>query len=115
MKSFKTLEQALFEELVKKESKLSEELMKLREDPLFSSYVYELYGMSIDKDGKVTQVEYQPYSLGYTTSVGKGKSGSISVSIDNNVEMKIKDKNDSIKKVSLKDSNERSGYYEGTL
>ena len=53
MKSFKTLEQALFEELVKKESKLSEELMKLREDPLFSSYVYELYGMAIDKDGNV--------------------------------------------------------------
>jgi hypothetical protein len=64
---------------------------------------YKTYD-KIDKDGKVTQVEYQPYSLGYTTSVGKGKSGSISVSIDNNVEMKIKDKNDSIKKVSLIDN-----------
>lgn len=58
----------------------------------------------IDKDGKVTQVEYQPYSLGYTTSVPKGKSGSIGVQIDNNVEMKIRDKNDSIKKVSLIDN-----------
>ena len=64
---------------------------------------YKTYD-KIDKDGNVTQVEYQPYSLGYTTSVGKGKSGSISVSIDNNVEMKIKDKNDSIKKVSLIDN-----------
>ena len=68
------------------------------------SYGYYKTYNRIDKDGNVTQVEYQPYSLGYTTSVGKGKSGSISVSLDNNVEMKIKDKNDSIKKISLIDN-----------
>ena len=74
--------------------------------PDFSAERYGYYKTydKIDKDGKVTQVEYQPYSLGYTTSVGKGKSGSISVQLDNNVEMKIKDKNDSIKKISLIDN-----------
>ena len=68
------------------------------------SYGYYRTYDKIDKDGKVTQVEYQPYALGYTTSIPKGKSGSISVSLDNNVEMKIKDKNDSIKKISLIDN-----------
>lgn len=69
-----------------------------------SRYGYYKTYDKIDSEGKVTVVEYQPYSLGYTSSVPRGKSGSINFQFDNNVEMKIKDKNDSIKKISIIDN-----------
>ncbi len=55
-----------------------------------------------DGNGGYTSVEYTPYS-GVNSPPGKGKTGSISMSLENNLEMKIRDKNDSIKKVSLID------------
>ena len=63
---------------------------------------YETY-QKTDADGNVSLVEYSPYSIGLYGPPGKGKSGSISFKLGNNVEMKIRDRNDSIKKVSIID------------
>jgi len=68
-----------------------------------SRYGYYQYYQKTDKDGNVTMVEYQPYSGSLYGSPGKGKTGSISFDLSNNVEMKIRDANDSLKKVSLID------------
>ena len=56
-----------------------------------------------DLDGNVSLVEYSPYNGSLYGTVGKGKTGSISFSVANNIEMKVKDSNDSIKKVSIID------------
>lgn len=59
-----------------------------------------------DENGRLRYVEYSPYSgqlYGVPGSPGSGKTGAISFDIDNNIEMKIKDKNDSIRKVSIID------------
>ena len=58
-----------------------------------------------DADGNVSLVEYSPYSNGLYGVPGKGKTGSISVDISNNFEMKIKSDADSTgeKKISLID------------
>ena len=63
---------------------------------------YDTY-QKTDKDGNVSLVEYSPYRVGSTSPPGKGKTGSLSFQMSNNVEMKIRDKNDSLKKVSLID------------
>ena len=63
---------------------------------------YDTY-QKTDKDGNVSLVEYTPYRVGSTSPPGKGKTGSLSFQMSNNVEMKIRDKNDSLKKVSLID------------
>ena len=63
---------------------------------------YDTY-QKTDKDGNVSLVEYSPYRVGATSPPGKGKTGSLSFQMSNNVEMKIRDKNDSLKKVSLID------------
>ncbi len=56
-----------------------------------------------DANGNVSLVSYSPYQGALYGVPGKGKSGSISMDLSNNVEMKYKDRNDSIKKVSIID------------
>ena len=63
---------------------------------------YETY-QKTDAEGNVTLVEYSPYNIGGTSAPAKGMSGSISLDIGNNIEMKYRDKNDSLKKKSLID------------
>lgn len=73
--------------------------------PDFSSSRYGYYDtyMKTDADGNVSAVTYSPYSGGLYGVPGAGKTGMISMSLSNNVEMKMKDRNDSIKKISLID------------
>ena len=54
-------------------------------------------------DGTRDTVTYSPYSSGAFGVPGSGKSGMVSFSVSNNLEMKYHDKNDSIRKVSLID------------
>ena len=63
---------------------------------------YETY-QKTEADGTVSLVEYSPYNIGGVSAPSKGMSGSISVDIGNNLEMKYRDKSDSLKKVSLID------------
>ena len=65
----------------------------------WDSYVYT------DEDGEVRTVEYTPYADGLFGYPGRGKSGSISFDISNNLEMKVKSDKDStgVKKISLID------------
>lgn len=58
-----------------------------------------------DRNGEVQTKEYSPYSGGLFGVPGKGKSGSVTFSVANNVEMKMKTDRDSTgyKKVSLID------------
>ncbi len=58
-----------------------------------------------DADGNVTSepISYSLYTGAMYGAPGQGKTGSWSLDLSNNVEMKIKDRNDSIKKVSLID------------
>lgn len=74
--------------------------------PDFSASRYGFYDtyMRTDADGKVTAVTYSPFSSGLYGVPGMGKTGSISMGLSNNVEMKWYDaKSDSLKKVSLID------------
>ena len=68
-----------------------------------SKYGYWDTYTKTDANGNVSLVSYSPYQGALYGVPGKGKSGSISMDISNNVEMKIKDRNDSIKKVSIID------------
>ena len=58
-----------------------------------------------DLDGNVSLVEYSPYRNGLYGVPGKGKTGSITWDVSNNIEMKIKSDEDStgFKKISLID------------
>lgn len=56
-----------------------------------------------DEEGNVSTVEYSPYSNSLYGVPGRGKTGSISMDISNNIEMKVRTKNDSLRKVSLID------------
>lgn len=58
-----------------------------------------------DEDGNVSVVEYSPYSNSLYGVPSRGKTGSVSFDVSNNVEMKIKSDKDStgVKKVSLID------------
>lgn len=75
--------------------------------PDFSASRYGYYDsyQKTDADGNVTLVEYSPYSNGLFGVPGKGKTGSISMDISNNLEMKIRSDDDSTgyKKISLID------------
>ena len=73
---------------------------------------YETYQRT-NADGTVSLVEYSPYAGQLYSPPGKGKTGSISVSLSNNVEMKLHTDNDSVdfKKVSLIDEFSLSGSY----
>ncbi len=75
--------------------------------PDFSASRYGYYDTYVktDADGNVSTVTYSPYSMGLYGVPGMGKTGSISFSLSNNLEMKVKSDKDStgIKKVSLID------------
>nr|WP_321375850.1 putative LPS assembly protein LptD [uncultured Bacteroides sp.] len=63
----------------------------------WDSYTY------IDAYGDEKIVDYSPYASGLFGVPGKGRQGNVSFDVSNNVEMKIKSGNDSIRKVSLID------------
>ncbi len=60
---------------------------------------YKTY-QKTDANGEVSLVEYTPFP-GYAP--GKGKTGSLGVSLSNNLEMKVRGENDSLRVVSLID------------
>ncbi|MDO5447329.1 MAG: putative LPS assembly protein LptD [Prevotellaceae bacterium] len=70
-----------------------------------SSYGYWETYTKTDANGNVSLVSYSPYSNGLYGVPGKGKTGSISVDLGNNVEMKIRSDKDSTgyKKISIID------------
>lgn len=59
--------------------------------------------MKTDEEGNVTAVQYSPYAGSLYGTPSRGKTGSVSFDVSNNVEMKMLDKNDSIRKVSIID------------
>ena len=65
---------------------------------------YESY-LKTDADGNVSLVEYSPYSGALYGVPGKGKTGSVSFDLSNNLEMKVRSDDDStgFKKISLID------------
>ena len=71
-----------------------------------SRYGYWETYQKTDADGNVSLVSYSPYSTSLYGVPGKGKTGSLSFSLGNNLEMKIKSDKDStgFKKVSLIDA-----------
>ena len=72
--------------------------------PDFGNKYYETYQRT-NSDGSVELVEYSPYSSGLYSVPGKGKTGSITMQVSNNIEMKIRSDKDStgIKKISIID------------
>lgn len=70
-----------------------------------SRYGYWKTYQKTDADGNVSLVEYSPYSTGMFSLPGRGKTGSISFSLGNNLEMKVKSDKDStgVKRISLID------------
>ena len=70
-----------------------------------SRYGYYEHYQKTDAEGNVTMVEYSPYSIGAYGVPGKGKTGSISMDLSQNLEMKVKSDDDStgFKKISLID------------
>jgi len=75
--------------------------------PDFSASRYGYYKtyQKTDAQGNVSLVEYSPYSGSLYGVPGKGKTGSISMDISNNIEMKIKSDKDTtgFKKISIID------------
>ena len=65
----------------------------------YDTYVYT------DSNGEVRTVQYSPYSGGMYGVPGKGKSGTLSMSVGNNLEMKVRTDKDTtgVKKISLID------------
>lgn len=65
----------------------------------YKSYTYT------DSKGEVRTVDYSPYAGSLYGVPGKGKSGSISLNVSNNLEMKVNSKRDStgVRKISLID------------
>ena len=73
--------------------------------PDFSAGFYGFYKRykKIDKEGNESDVLYSPYTGGMYSAPSSRMSGSIGFTLGNNVEMKWKDKEDSIRLVSLID------------
>ena len=73
--------------------------------PDFGDYKYGYYDTYVytDENGEARTVEYSPYQNSLYGVPSKGKTGSISLSVSNNIEMKWRTKNDSLKKVSIID------------
>ena len=73
--------------------------------PDFSASRYGYYDtyQKTDSEGNVTMVEYSPFQNSLYGVPGKGKTGSIAFDMSNNLEMKMYDRNDSLKKISLID------------
>lgn len=63
---------------------------------------YDTY-VKTDRNGNVSTVSYSPYQGMLYGVPGKGMTGSISMDIGNNIEMKVRTSNDSTKKISLID------------
>lgn len=63
----------------------------------YDTYVYT------DENGEARTVEYSPYQGAMFGVPSKGQTGSISLNVSNNLEMKWRTKTDSLKKVSLID------------
>lgn len=72
--------------------------------PDCGSRYYETY-QKTDADGNVSLVEYSPYANGLFGVPSKGKTGSITFDVSNNIEMKVKSDKDStgFKKLSIID------------
>lgn len=70
-----------------------------------SRYGYYKTYQKTDADGNVSLVEYSPYSNSLYAPPGKGRTGSVSLDIANNIEMKVKSDKDStgFKKLSIID------------
>ena len=81
--------------------------VSFRYAPDFSASRYGYYKTytKTDEDGNVSVVEYSPYAGALYGVPGKGRTGSISFDLGNNIEMKIKSDNDStgVKKLSIID------------
>ncbi len=75
--------------------------------PDFSAARYGFYDTYVytDQNGEVRTVEYSPYTGSMYGVPGKGKSGTLSMSVGNNLEMKVRTDNDTtgVKKISLID------------
>ena len=73
--------------------------------PDFSAGFYGFYKRykKIDAEGNESEVEYSPYSGGQYAAPSNRMSGSVNFTLGNNVEMKWKDKEDSVHLVSLID------------
>ena len=73
--------------------------------PDFSSSRYGFYGTytKTDAQGNVSVVSYDMYQGTLYGGAGKGKTGSISMDISNNVEMKLRNRDDSLVKISIID------------
>lgn len=75
--------------------------------PDFSSNHYGYYDSYVrtDADGNVSTVTYSPFSSGIFGVPSRGRTGSIALTLSNNVEMKVKSERDSTgeKKISLID------------
>lgn len=75
--------------------------------PDFSKPAFGFYDSYVrtDRNGNVSTVSYSPFSGGVYGTVGTGMTGNVSLDISNNVEMKVRTKNDSaeFKKISLID------------
>ena len=63
----------------------------------YDTYVYT------DEYGEARTVEYSPYQGSLYGIPSKGRTGSVSFGVSNNVEMKWRTKNDSVKKISIID------------
>lgn len=76
-------------------------------NPDFSAARYGYYDTYVytDEEGEVRTVEYSPYTGSMYGVPGKGKSGSLSLSVGNNLEMKIRSDKDTtgIRKISIID------------
>ena len=72
--------------------------------PDFGNKYYETYQQT-NADGSVELVEYSPFRNSLYGVPGKGKTGSINMSVSNNIEMKVRSDKDStgVKKVSIID------------
>ena len=75
--------------------------------PDFSASRYGYYDTytKVDANGNVSLVEYSPYQGTLYGVPGKGKTGSISMDVKNNIEMKVRSEDDStgFKKISIID------------
>ncbi len=73
--------------------------------PDFGNERYGYYGTYVytDEDGEARTVEYSPYQGAMYGVPSKGRTGSISLNVSNNLEMKWRTKTDSLKKISLID------------
>ncbi|MBQ8065003.1 MAG: LPS-assembly protein LptD [Prevotella sp.] len=82
--------------------------------PSFGSSRYGYYDsyQKTDADGNVTLVEYSPYTGTLYSPPSKDMRGNISMSISNNIEMKYRNREDSLVKVSIIDELSASMSYD---